>query len=492
MGARTLVGRGAAVACLALLVAAGPAAAADPAPAACAPKPIAAAAAATAQVCVHHVLVTETTATKEQNSSNFTVTDGDAKLDATVPNWWPNGGPTAGMVITMWGKPGADGVFRVDRWLDRKHGSGPAPDGPYKRERAVDIAAGRIPEHRMVWVATYVFLLDPQDGGDGDIHVQTANGCPGAGVTTETTPPYRGYVDHPALPGQTSSMDTSDEPSGHLADAPPAGVPVMILGATRYDYGFGWYELHPIRAWRFLTSAELAELAAECSDSPVPEVDQTGPAPVPFGFPPCTDGSEFGDATPLTGCAAQCYVSHTAIGQLEQLTGPCTGKVPIVTPSQETFPDKGTSESPNKPPPDSAPPPGSQGGGGGGGSSSNDQGQSQSGRPGAGENEWAAALTRVYGNDCKALRSKSGRAGRWFRICVLAMARLAGGETSSPHAACRREPRHIPHKRRGQKFRGSYRRRCVVTGRALLRRLGERRVEESGEPGEQEAERGRE
>ena len=224
---------------LALGLGAAPAAHAVKPPPGCAATPLRAVAPSAAQLCVSHVLVTQDTDAREQNTSLFTVTDHRVSLNATVPNWWPSGGPVAGMVVTLWGRldPVA-GVFRVDRWIDHTHGSGPAPDGPYPLVSALDVASGRVPEHRMVWIATSVFLIDPQQppaGNDGDIHVQTADGCPAAGVTTENTPPLRGYVDHPALPGLSSSSDTSDPPSNHLADAPPIGVPVMILGATRYD-----------------------------------------------------------------------------------------------------------------------------------------------------------------------------------------------------------------------------------------------------------------
>ena len=431
-------------------------------PQGCTPTSLAAAAASGSTVCVHRLLVTETTNTEEQNHTTFTVTDHVSTLTATVPNWWPSSGPVAGMVITMWGHT-ENGVFKVDRWIDLTHGTGPAPDGPYQRFRAIDVSAGRVPEHRMVWIATYVFLLDPQNGGDGDIHAQTANGCPGAGVTTETTPPLRGYVDHPALPGLKSSTDRTDEPSNHMADAPPVGVPVMILGATRYDYGFGWWELHPIRAWRFLTSTELKALQAECAANPVPELDRSGPAPVPFGFPPCTDGSEFGNAPGYVPCKPQCYVSHTAIGQLETLTGPCAGITPVLTPSQEPLSTTGTSSTPSHPPPSSG---GHHGGGSG------------SGHPGAGEKQWGVTLTHVYGHDCRRLRDPHGRRGRAFRLCVLAMARLAGGETHSPRFACGHEPRHRPARRRGHRYRGSYYARCVAAGRQLLHRLSHHRVSE--------------
>src|SRR5439155_25967864 len=142
--------------------------------------------------------------------------------------------------------------------------------------------------------------LDPQDkesGGDGDIHVQTLENCPMGGLTTETTPAMRGYVDRPAVNLGSSSTDASDDAHNHLGDAPPVGVPVMILGETRYDFGFGWWEIHPIRAWRYLTPQEVADQQADCAADPAPHLDPNGPAiagqhvPIPFGFPPCTDGS---------------------------------------------------------------------------------------------------------------------------------------------------------------------------------------------------------
>src|SRR5437763_1353617 len=251
----------------------------SPPPPGCAPTPLAALTPTTTDVCLHRVLVTEVTNAQEQNTTSFTVTDDlaadAASLPAVIGHWWPQGPPTAGMVVTLWGRL-VDGAFRVDRWIELTHGTGPAPDGPYGDVRLLDVSAGRVPEHRMVWVRAVPFLLDPQDTGDGDIHVQTLMPCPGAGLTTETTPPLRGYVDHPDL-GLPSSTNTDDLASAHLGDAPPVGVPVMILGATRYDYGFGWWELHPIRAWRFLTAAEALRQARDCATDPVPHLDPNGP-----------------------------------------------------------------------------------------------------------------------------------------------------------------------------------------------------------------------
>jgi hypothetical protein len=475
----------AALAGVLVLTLAAPAAAAvraaSPPPQGCTPVALAAAATSTGTVCVHGVVVTQTSASQEQNRTAFTVTDHTSTLGASVPNWWPSGGPVAGMVITMWGHM-SGGAFLVDRWLDLTHGTGPAPDGPYPEVSALAVSSGQIPEHRMVWIPTFAFLLDPQNTGDGDIHVQTANGCPGAGVTTETTPPLRGYVDHPALPGLVSSSDTSDVPSNHVADAPPVGVPVMILGATRYDYGFGWWELHPIRAWRFLTSAETSQLIAQCGAHPVPELDKSGPVPAPYGFPPCTDGSEFGGPPGFGPCGPRCYVAHTAIGQPEQLVGPCTGIAPVVTASQEGQPPAGTSSTPSSPPAP-APAPGPGGGNQNGRAPGSTAPASGSGTTGVASNadafqspQMLAVLARSYGPLCARLRAQ-GHAGRAYDRCLAAMARLAGGETHSPRFACQGEPRRpLP---RGRRRSDSYYRRCVAAGARLLAVLRGARIAEN-------------
>lgn len=316
-----------------------------PPPKGCQPVTIAQAEQAGGSVCIHRVLVTETW-NAEANDSTFTVTDHVSTLTATFRNWWPQGPPTAGMVITLWAHLDA-GQWVVDRWIDLTHGTGPAPAGPYPAVRLLDASSGMEPVNRPVWVPAIPFLLDPQDSGDGDIHVQTFWPCPAAGLTTEATPPLRGYVDHPALPGLTSSTDTADPPHNHLADAPPVGVPVLILGDVRFDYGFGWFEVHPIRAWRPMTAAEIAAASQQCAQDPVPHLGP-GPTiggvsvPVPFGVPPCTDGSEFGNPPGFTLChGPQCYVAHTAIGQYETLAGNCQiGVKPERTPSQESLPER--------------------------------------------------------------------------------------------------------------------------------------------------------
>ena len=395
-----------------------------PPPAGCAPTALAQAAQSATQVCVHRVLVTETWAAKDQNDTRFSFTDHETTMTGYVPNWWPSGGPVAGMVITLWGHAEADGRFAVDRWVDLTHGAGPAPAGPYPRMRLLDVTSGKAPEDRMVWVRATPFLLDPQDkasGGDGDIHVQTLESCPAGGLTTETTPAMRGYVDRPAVNLGASSNDPTDDSHNHLGDAPPVGVPVMILGETRYDFGFGWWEIHPIRAWRYLTSDELAQQQAECAADPQPRFDPDGPAvaekhvPVPFGFPPCTDGSEFGNAPGYSPCGPVCYVAHTAIGQPEQLAGPCGDVTPIVTPSQEPLPEA------------------TPGDGTGGAGQAADQLAPE--RPRASGDvtqerierlSIGQALARVYGRDCAAARVSAPAA---FDSCLDRHARRVSGET---------------------------------------------------------------
>jgi hypothetical protein len=164
-------------------------------------------------------------------------------------------------------------------------------------------------------------------GGDGDVHVQTMNPCPGAGLTTETVPELLGYVDSPyILPPYPDPTD--DAPKQEMRQVPPLGVPVMILGGTRYDGGYGWWELHPIRAWRFPTSAELAWAAAQCRRDPALHLDTASlDFPIPYGAPSCGESPVEGDQlAPLTGalgfkpCGPVCSVSATAIGQAETLT----------------------------------------------------------------------------------------------------------------------------------------------------------------------------
>jgi hypothetical protein len=319
-----------------------------PPPAGCQPVSPAEAPGVSGTICIHRVLVTSTSNPSEQNATDFTVTDHVGTLDATIANWWPQGPPEAGMVVTLWGHWTVSHPDRlvVDRWIDLAHGTGPSPDGPYPVVSELDVSSGKVPNNRTVWVPAIAFALDPQDNGDGDVHVQTFWPCSAAGLTTESTPALRGFVDHPALPGLTSSTDTSDAPHNHLADDPPIGVPVMMLGQIRVDYGFGWYELHPIRAWRPMTAAEIAAAGSACAVDPAPHLG-AGPTyagatvPVPFGVPPCTDGSEFGSPPGFGICSSpHCWVSATAIDRPEVLAGPCGDIPPVTLRSQEGLPER--------------------------------------------------------------------------------------------------------------------------------------------------------
>ena len=246
----------------------------------------------------------------------------------------------------------------------------------------------------------------------------------------------------------------------HIGHVSGFGVPSDV---------FSWREIHPIRAWRFLTSAEAGQLIAECGAHTVPQLDQSGPVPAPYGFPPCTDGSEFGSPPGFGACAPQCYVVETTIGAPERLSPQCPATIkPIVTPSQEGLSETGTSSTPSTPPPL----PGSGAGVGGG---------SGAGAPGtAGEAPFQgaraqAALERAYGTLCQRLRGAHQRRGAPYRRCLVAMARLAGGETRSPAVACR----HEPLRSLGRGRRQSYYSRCVGAGTSLLRVLARARVAEN-------------
>jgi hypothetical protein len=131
-----------------------------------------------------------------------------------------------------------------------------------------------------------------------------------------------------------------------MRQAPPIGVPIVILGGTRYDPGYGWWEIHPIRAWRFPTAGELRWAAAQCRQAPEPQLDTTSiDFPIPYGAPSCGESPVEGDQlAPVTSalgfkpCGPVCSVSATAIGQTETLSPAdlCAeeGVTPIVDHSQ--------------------------------------------------------------------------------------------------------------------------------------------------------------
>jgi hypothetical protein len=325
-------------------------------------NPVALSAATGGSFCVNAVLVTST---DNANGENFVITDGQVSRTGQIsggnPAWynsytWSLGPMTAGQVVTLWGtvNPGdSTQTLRVTRWVERTHGS-PALDGrfgprhPYRIYSALDISRGQVPQHRMVWSLVVPFLELPQTheiGGDGDVHVQTMLPCPAAGLTTETVPELLGYIDSPYLLPAFPDP-TGDAAKQELRQVPPIGVPIVALGGVRYDPGYGWWELHPVRAWRFPTAAELRWAAGQCASNPVPKVDTTSIAfPIPYGFPSCgefpVEGSLFAPVTNAVGfkpCRPVCEVSATRLDQPETLSPAALceaeGIRPAVTPSQ--------------------------------------------------------------------------------------------------------------------------------------------------------------
>ena len=308
-----------------------------PAPPGCDAKALSAI--ASGDFCTRALLVTAT------GGGGFTVTDGattrTGSISSGAPAWyngygWSLGPLTAGQVVTLWGKvDAATGSLEVTRWIERTHGTPSmggrfSPKTPYRLYTALEIASGRLPENRMVWTLAVPFVELPQTheiGGDGDVHVQTMLPCPAAGVTTETVPELLGYVDSPYLLPPVSDP-TNDAAKQEMRQIPPIGVPVVILGGTRWDPGYGWWELHPVRAWRFPTPAELRWAAAQCSSNPSPELDSTSlDFPVPYGAPSCGESPvEGGPLSPLTDalgfkpCGPVCSVSATALNQPETLS----------------------------------------------------------------------------------------------------------------------------------------------------------------------------
>jgi hypothetical protein len=308
--------------------------------------------------CISAVLVTA-------GGYGFTVTDGHqtrpARISGGSPSTynsysWSLGPPTAGQVVALWGTVDPSDpshTLQVTRWVDRTHGT-PSIDGvrnkkhPYRLVSALDIDRGLVPENRMVWSLVVPFAELPQTreiGGDGDVHVQTLNPCPGAGLTTETVPELVGYVDSPyKLP--TLPDPTDDAAKAEMGEVPPIGVPIVVLGGVRWDPGYGWYEIHPIRAWHFPTAAEIRWAAAKCAADPITHFNTHSlPFPIPYGFPSCgespVEGDQLQPVTQTVGfqpCGAICHVDATAIDQPETLgpAGVCKaqGDRPIVTHSQ--------------------------------------------------------------------------------------------------------------------------------------------------------------
>ncbi len=193
---------------------------------------------------------------------------GDAVIEApdgsSLPirisdQWWAHGTPAVGMIVVVEGVLAREDsgwiVEPVARWVDLAHAG--------RTVEAWEVAAGLVPEHEYVWVNRTTVWAEwrNNDGPNniGDDHVQTFTMCPFAQLTTETTPPYFGIV-----------------------TAPPMGATVRVFGATRYDGGHGWWEIHPIRAWEVLPSeTALAGCPEHVGDGGFPP-----PGVIPDRIPP--------------------------------------------------------------------------------------------------------------------------------------------------------------------------------------------------------------
>jgi hypothetical protein len=203
---------------------------------------------------------------------------------------------------------------------------------------------------------------------------------------------------------------------------------------------------------------------------PDPAPELAGPAAGALRHPSCTDGSEFGNPPGFAGCGTRCYVAKTSIGQLEQLAGPCEAIKPFVTPDQESLPETGASSTPSSPPPAGG---ADRAGGGADRAGTTPSAAANSQRLHRIEQRRTlAALARSYRSACRALSPTHAHRGRRaYHACLLAMARLAGGETRSATLACRHESRRLRHG-------GSDYGRCVHAGSLLLRQLAPHRLDE--------------
>lgn len=219
-----------------------------------------------AEVCLENTQVVGAATDRRRydtTSAAFTVRAPDgAEVAARIPaaTWWQHGTPAAGMVVVVEGtvaldEDGAVVVDPVARWVELGH------PGPVVQ--AWEVSAGRLPELDYVWVGHTTVADVHRNGSDGDNHIETGTLCPAAHLTTETTPPYFGIV-----------------------EAPPMGATVSIYGQVRYDDYHGWWELHPLRAWLPLDSAEALRGCPEGlgqSGVPPPGLPTCIPGPCPAG-----------------------------------------------------------------------------------------------------------------------------------------------------------------------------------------------------------------
>ena len=218
------------------------------------------------------------------------------------------------------------------------------PDGPYPVVSEIDVSPGRCrttaPCGCRPWRSSR-----PQNGGGWRRRRPRPDlwPCPAAGLTTESTPSLRGFVDHPAVPGLTSSGDTptTRQPSGrrpagrHSGDGARRDPGRLRLRLVRAAPDPGWRPMTPA-SWRrrrrlrrrpgpaLRPGAGRGRHRCRCRSA-------SRPAPT----------AASSARRPVSGSAAR-HMLRQPHGHrpAEQLTGPCDGVTPLVTPSQEGLPER--------------------------------------------------------------------------------------------------------------------------------------------------------
>ena len=277
----------------------------------CDAQPLSAARPGTAAICLTDLTVLAVDdqqlgapgATDYDRKSLATVTDGRTRRQVNNANWWQTGALGAGQRVTLWGSVDTDGIVQVVRWTETAHVG--------RTVTLASIAQGLVPENTYVWTTGIVYApLTQEVHGDGDTHLQMLSPCGPDGITAETTPALRGFVDRPlqgSLPAVGSIQGTQDDP--------PAGVPITVFGATRFDYGHGWWEVHPVRSWHPATPSELAAAGAPCATT-APAVNPA--TSLAYGAPGCGT-----DLPGETVCGRRCFLSATTVDQPPVVTGRC-------------------------------------------------------------------------------------------------------------------------------------------------------------------------
>ncbi|MGQ0535380.1 MAG: hypothetical protein ACT4PT_04850 [Methanobacteriota archaeon] len=161
-------------------------------------------------------------------AADFWVTDGRRTLRVHVPHTWQatfnvkkqNFVPEVGMTVVVQGRldEGPDGrVLTMKRFGERDH------EGP--TVHAYDVAAGKVPTGRFVWLSPATVLnVGHWDDGDFTFAVRDPDG--GGFVNVELSPPFWGSLRIP-----------------HKGDV------VQPYGMVRFDPDHSWWEIHPVRCW---------------------------------------------------------------------------------------------------------------------------------------------------------------------------------------------------------------------------------------------------